>query len=208
MAKIRYFICLVLIHSTLTGCGRGHPTLYPQLADVQNDSTTEIITGAMQPEVYLPLLHGKRVGVIANQTSLAAGRHIVDILTEEKITIKRVFAPEHGFRGEAGPGEKIEGGRDPKTGLPVVSLYGKKKRPDPEDINDLDIIVFDIQDVGARFYTYISTLHYAMEGCAENNVALMVLDRPNPNGFYIDGPVLDTASVVLSGWHQSPWFTA
>lgn len=193
MAKIRYFICLVMIHLSLAGCGSGHPTLYPQMSGDQNGEAHGIITGAMQPEIYLPLLRGKRVGVIANQTSLAAGSHIVDILTEEKIEIKRVFAPEHGFRGEAGPGERIEGGRDPRTGLPVVSLYGKKKRPEPEDINDLDILVFDIQDVGARFYTYISTLHYTMEACAENGVAMIVLDRPNPNGFYIDGPVLDTA---------------
>lgn len=193
MAKIRYFICLLLIHFTLSGCGSGHPTLYPQLADDQNGNAHGIITGAMQPEIYLPLLRGKRVGVIANQTSLAGDKHIVDLLTEAMIEVNRVFAPEHGFRGEAGPGEKIKGGRDSKTGLPVVSLYGNNKRPAPDDLRDLQVMVFDIQDVGARFYTYISTLHYAMEACAENNVAMVVFDRPNPNGFYIDGPVLDTA---------------
>jgi len=118
---------------------------------------------------------------------------LVDKLIAGKIDVQQAFAPEHGFRGEAGPGDKVDSGKDPLTGIKVISLYGSQKKPQPEDLKDIDIVVFDIQDVGARFYTYISTLHYVMEACAENNVLLLVLDRPNPNGFYVDGPVLDTA---------------
>jgi len=149
-----------------------------------------ILVGSEQPNLYLPLLKGKKVGIVANQTSTAGGMHLVDYLLKEKVEVKKVFAPEHGFRGDAGAGEHIADGKDTKTGLPLVSLYGKNEKPSPEMLKDLDVIVFDIQDVGARFYTYISTLHYVMEAAAENKKSVIVLDRPNPNGFYIDGPVL------------------
>lgn len=150
-------------------------------------------TGAEQPGEFLPLLKNKHVGVIANQTSVAGGRHLVDILLQHQVHIVRVFAPEHGFRGEAGPGDHISSGIDHATGLPLVSLYGARRKPSPEDLKGISVVVFDMQDVGARFYTYLSTLHLAMEACAEQGIPLIVLDRPNPNGFYTDGPVLDTA---------------
>jgi uncharacterized protein YbbC (DUF1343 family) len=149
-----------------------------------------ILVGADQPNAYLPLLRNKRVGVVANQTSTTAGMHLVDYLLAQDVEVKKVFAPEHGFRGDAGAGEHIADGKDGKTGLPLVSLYGKNEKPSADMLKDLDVILFDIQDVGARFYTYISTLHYVMEAAAENKKSVIVLDRPNPNGFYIDGPVL------------------
>lgn len=149
-----------------------------------------ILVGADQPNAYLPLLKNKKVAVVANQTSTASGMHLVDYLLAQKVEVKKVFAPEHGFRGDASAGEHIADGKDAKTGLPLVSLYGKNEKPSPEMLKDVEVIIFDIQDVGARFYTYISTLHYVMEAAAENNKSVIVLDRPNPNGFYIDGPVL------------------
>ncbi len=141
---------------------------------------------------YLPLLEGKSVGVVANHTSLIGKTHLVDSLIALNVNVVRVFGPEHGFRGNAADGTKLEDNIDPETGVPVVSLYGSKRKPGIEDIQDLDIIVYDIQDVGTRCYTYISTLQYVMEACAENDLTCLVLDRPNPNGFYVDGPVLDT----------------
>lgn len=187
MAKLRYLLIFLVNWLSVTGCSGSESN---RVHSNDNRQASEIITGADQTEVYTRLLSGKKVGVIANQTSLTNGEHLVDVLLANKVNVVRVFAPEHGFRGEAGPGDKVLSGKDPRTGLPVVSLYGSKKRPDPVDVNDLDIVLFDIQDVGARFYTYISTLHYVMEVCAEQGVEVMVLDRPNPNGFYIDGPVL------------------
>jgi uncharacterized protein YbbC (DUF1343 family) len=148
-------------------------------------------TAAEQTDKYFHLLKGKTIAIVANQTSLIGNTHLVDSLHATGIKIKAVFAPEHGFRGEAGAGEHIKSGIDPKTKLPLVSLYGNKKKPTPEDLKGVDMVLFDIQDVGARFYTYISTLFYVMEACAENNIPLLVLDRPNPNGHYIDGPVLE-----------------
>lgn len=150
-------------------------------------------TGASQTEAYLPLLKGKTVGVVANQTSLVNKIHLVDTLKSLNVNIKAVFAPEHGFRGEAGNGDIVKGGTDEKTGLKVISLYGKHKKPTRTDLEGINMMIFDIQDVGVRFYTYISTLQYVMEACAENKIPLLILDRPNPHGYYIDGPVLDTA---------------
>ncbi len=161
----------------------------------------EIITGAMQTEVYFPMLTGKRVGVTGNQTSLAGGVHLVDTLLRGGIEVVKVFCPEHGFRGDAEAGKTVLSTTDPKTGLPVISLYGKKKKPSPGDLAGIDIMVFDIQDAGARFYTYISTLHYVMEACAEADIPLLVLDRPNPNGHYVDGPVLQPAFSSFIGMH-------
>jgi uncharacterized protein YbbC (DUF1343 family) len=157
---------------------------------LQEISAENIITGADQPEKYLPLIKGKRIGLVVNHTSIKGNAHLVDFLISEKIDIQKIFAPEHGFRGDASAGEEIQDGVDVKTGVQVVSLYGKTRKPTSEHLRNLDLIVFDIQDVGCRFYTYISTLHLVMEACAESNVPLLVLDRPNPNGDYVAGPVL------------------
>lgn len=155
-------------------------------------------------EAYLPLLKGKRVSIVANQTSRIASVHLVDTLMSSGVTIQCVFAPEHGFRGEQGAGEKIKGGIDPQTGLQVISLYGKHLKPTKQDLAATDLVIFDIQDVGARFYTYIATLQYVMEACAEQKKEVLVLDRPNPNGFYIDGPVLDTVYRSFVGMNPIP----
>jgi len=150
-----------------------------------------IITGDMQPDEYMKLLGGKRVALVANQASVSGDRHAVDELLSHGVNITLIFAPEHGFRDLADAGQKITDGKDPVTGLPVVSLYGKSVKPSAGQLKDIDAVVYDLQDVGARFYTYISTMHYVMESCAENNVMFVVLDRPNPNGFYVDGSLPD-----------------
>lgn len=163
-------------------------------------------TGADQTALYLPLLKGKNVGMVVNQTSVI-GKKLVpspDSLLKLGIRISKIFGPEHGFRGNASNGAKVNDEVDTKTSLPVISLYGKHYKPTPDDLKGIDIMVFDIQDVGARFYTYISTLHYVMEACAENNVELLILDRPNPNGFYVDGPVLDLKYKSFVGMHPVP----
>ncbi len=164
----------------------------------------DIIVGAAQVDDYISLLRNKNVAVVANQTSVFDGIHLVDTLLSRSVNIIKVFAPEHGFRGQADAGAHIDNTKDLKTGLPILSLYGKKKKPSKEFLEAVDMVVFDIQDVGARFYTYISSLHYVMEACAENNIPLLVLDRPNPNGFYIDGPLLDTAYQSFVGMHPIP----
>ncbi len=191
------------------------------------DST--IIVGANRTEKYLPLLRNKRVGVVANQTSVIfhgktdtvfdidpetnekslqkifpRTTHLIDSLISLNITVKKAFAPEHGFRGKADAGEAVVDGTDKQTGLPVASLYGKNKKPKAEQLEDLDIVVFDIQDVGVRFYTYISTLHYVMEACAQHGIPVVVLDRPNPNGDYIDGPTLKEKHASFLGMHPIP----
>ncbi len=160
--------------------------------------------GAESMDEYLPLLKGKKIALVVNQTSLVGKTALPDTLLKLKIKVKKVFAPEHGFRGEASAGAEVKNSKDKKTGLPILSLYGKNKKPTADDLKDIDVVVFDIQDVGVRFYTYTSTLHYVMEACAENNKPLIVLDRPNPNGFYIDGPVLDTAFKSYVGMHPVP----
>lgn len=164
---------------------------------------TILAVGASQFDLYLPQLADKKVAMMVNQTSVVEDTHIVDLLIEKGITIEKIFAPEHGFRGTADAGEKLEDGRDAKTGLPLISLYGKKKKPNQEDLEGIDIIIFDIQDVGARFYTYISSMHYLMEACVENGKQFMVLDRPNPNGHYVDGPMLDSNFSSFVGMHPS-----
>ena len=160
--------------------------------------------GAERINAYVPLLLNKRVGIVANQTSIVGGVHLVDTLMSLHVNVASVFAPEHGFRGDAGAGETIRNGIDAKTGLKVFSLYGQTKKPTAEMLANLDVVIFDIQDVGARFYTYLSTLHYVMEACAENDKELIVLDRPNPNGFYIDGPVLNLEFKSFVGMHPIP----
>ncbi|GAA4933088.1 DUF1343 domain-containing protein [Algibacter agarivorans] len=174
---------------------------------ILNDST--IVVGANQIEAYLPLLNRKRVGIVANQTSVIFKKdksytHLVDSLLALDVAIKKVFAPEHGFRGMADAGEVVKDGIDTKTKLPIISLYGKNKKPTPEQLQDLDVVVFDIQDVGARFYTYISSLHYVMEACAELEIPVIILDRPNPNGNVIDGPILEIEHQSFVGMHPIP----
>ncbi len=168
-----------------------------------------IIVGANRTEIYLPELKGKKVGIVANQTSVIfkndqSHTHLVDSLVSLNVSIKAVFAPEHGFRGKADAGEHIKDGMDSKTGLPIISLYGNNKKPKAEQLEDIDVLVFDIQDVGARFYTYISTLHYVMEACAELNISIIILDRPNPNGHYVDGPILEPEFQSFVGMHPIP----
>lgn len=174
------------------------------LCSCSSQSQKQLIVGANQLENYLPLLRNKQIAIVANQTSLINRSHLVDSLLACGVSIVKVFAPEHGFRGESDAGALINDEIDVKTGLPIHSLYGKNKKPSAEALNNIDLIVFDIQDVGARFYTYISTLHYVMEACAENNVELLVLDRPNPNAHYVDGPILDTAYQSFVGMHPIP----
>lgn len=164
----------------------------------------KLLTGAENLLLSPEVLEGKQLGLVVNQTSMVGDKHLVDALLEMKIDIVRIFAPEHGFRGQVDAGEKVKDGIDAKTGLPIVSLYGNHKKPTQADLEGIDLVIFDIQDVGARFYTYISTLHYVMEACAEEGVDMMVLDRPNPNGFLVDGPVLDMAFSSFVGKHPVP----
>ncbi|MBP4142111.1 DUF1343 domain-containing protein [Flavobacterium sp. P4023] len=167
--------------------------------------TQTIKTGADNFEKYLPLLKNKKVGIVTNQTGILSDKtHVVDFLVEKKINIQTIFAPEHGFRGTADAGEHVVDGKDAKTGLPIISLYGDNKKPKKDQLATLDVMVFDLQDVGARFYTYISSLHYVMEACAENGIPLIILDRPNPNGAIIDGPLLEKDFSSFVGMHPIP----
>lgn len=170
----------------------------------QQPTKTKVITGAERMELYLPMLKGKAVAVFANQTSVVGNTHLVDTLLKKGINIVKIFGPEHGFRGNASAGEHVEDGKDKATGLPVISLYGDHKKPTAADFKDVDIIIFDIQDVGVRFYTYISSLEYLLEATLENKKSLLVLDRPNPNGFYVDGPVLDKKFKSFIGMQSVP----
>jgi len=177
------------------------------IALVSCQDNASLKSGAERIDHYLPILEGKALGVVANHTSVVGNAHLVDTLLSRGIPldhILKVFAPEHGFRGEAAAGVPIEDAKDAQTGISVVSLYGPNKKPKPEVLNGIELMVFDLQDVGARFYTYISTLHYVMEACAENNIPLIVLDRPNPNGGYVDGPLLDPAYTTFVGMHPIP----
>lgn len=167
-------------------------------------SAQKPITGAAQTELYLPELQNKRVALVVNQTSLIGTTHLADTLLSLGIKLKKVFAPEHGFRGDADAGEHISNQQDAKTGLPVISLFGDKKEPSAEDLKDVDVVLFDIQDVGVRFYTYITTMHYCMQACARYNKTFIVLDRPNPNGFYVSGPVLEKKYKSFVGLHPIP----
>ncbi len=167
-------------------------------------STDEIIVGADDYSAYLGLLKGKKVALVVNQTSMTRNGHLVDFLQKKEVDLQAIFSPEHGFRGTADAGAKIENGKDVKSGLNVYSLYGQNKKPSVEQLIDIDMMIFDLQDVGVRFYTYISTLHYVMEACAENDIALMILDRPNPNGHYVDGPIMEREHSSFVGMHPVP----
>ena len=170
-----------------------------------NSSFEAIKTGADNYEMYLPLLKDKKVGIVTNQSGVLSNDiHLVDFLLSKEVLVKKIFAPEHGFRGTADAGEVIKDGKDIKTGLPIVSLYGNNKKPKSEQLEGIDVLLFDLQDVGARFYTYISSLHYVMEACAENNILLIVLDRPNPNGGIVDGPLLEKEHHSFVGMHEIP----
>jgi uncharacterized protein YbbC (DUF1343 family) len=174
------------------------------LGSIFATAQTDIQPGAANTNAYIHLLKGKQVAVFANQTSMVGEKHLVDILLENKIAVKKIFGPEHGFRGVADAGEKVGNYMDAKTGIPVISLYGAKQKPSAEDLSDVDLLVFDIQDVGVRFYTFISSLQHFMEAGFSHKKAVIVLDRPNPNGHYIDGPVLDTAFKSFVGMQPVP----
>ncbi len=165
---------------------------------------SQVVTGAERTDQYIPLLVGKRVAVVTNQTGMIGPTHLVDSLLALRINVMKVFAPEHGFRGDADAGAHVKDQRDERSGLPIISLYGSKNKPTVAQLADVDVLVFDIQDVGVRFYTYISTLHYVMEAAAEQGKQVIVLDRPNPNGFYVDGPVLEEAHTSFVGMHPVP----
>lgn len=200
----------VLLTSVLSAlifwqCGLQKPTTSNQVeTSAPKTNTNEIIVGAARFDAYLPLLKGKNVALMVNQTSMVGNKHIVDCLLERKVNIKKIFVPEHGFRGTADAGEKVNNSIDEKTGLPLVSLYGKDKKPTATHLQDVDIVIFDIQDVGVRFFTYISSMHYLMEGCAEQGKTLMIFDRPNPNGDYVDGFVLEPQYQSFIGMHPIP----
>ncbi|HEX4372215.1 MAG TPA: DUF1343 domain-containing protein [Puia sp.] len=168
------------------------------------NSSTNIITGAERMNVYIPMLKGRTVAVFANQTSMIGKTHLVDALIKEGITVKKIFAPEHGFRGVGDAGEGMKNVIDSATGVPVISLYGNKLAPSADDLKDVDILIFDVQDVGVRFYTYISSLQKFMEAAMENHKPLLILDRPDPNGFYVDGPVLDKKFASFVGMQPVP----
>ncbi|SDS03938.1 Uncharacterized conserved protein YbbC, DUF1343 family [Formosa sp. Hel1_31_208] len=230
MFKNRVFLIINVLVLVLISCG--NKTTADNEQNLKNqkllkedntiDVDTNIVVGANRTDLYLPLLEDKRIGIVANQTSVlevierrAIGpstmgnakvtHHLVDYLHDySAITVSKVFAPEHGFRGTADAGEVVKDGIDTKTGIPIVSLYGKNKKPSPEQLADLDLVIFDIQDVGARFYTYISSLHYVMEACAEANIPMLILDRPNPNGHYVDGPILEQEHQSFVGMHPIP----
>jgi uncharacterized protein YbbC (DUF1343 family) len=197
--KLLVVTCIISILGLSVGCSA--QTSRKTAAAAPSET---IRTGAEQMNLYLPSLLGKRVGMIVNHTSVIGKTHLVDSLLSKGVQIKTIFAPEHGFRGQATDGETVTNGRDPRSGVPIVSLYGSNRKPTAAQLDSLDVIIFDIQDVGTRFYTYISTMHYAMEACAENRKSFVVLDRPNPNGRYVDGPILDPRFRSFVGMHSIP----
>lgn len=192
----------------LMQCGEG-PQNSPETTYTGDMDPQPIVCGADRMDIYLDQLKGKRVAVVANQTSIVVNRnasytHLVDTLLSKGITIQKVFAPEHGFRGMADAGEKVKDGVDERSGLPIISLYGTNRKPSAEQLQDVDLLLFDIQDVGVRFYTYIATLQYVMEAAAVSGVPVMLLDRPNPNGHYVDGPTLDPKYRSFLGLNPIP----
>lgn len=213
MKAYRFFLyCLALVLPALQSCAAPMPAAPPQLSasavPARTDSLPEradsLQTGAAQTGRYLPLLQGKRVGMVVNPTAVIGNSTTVDSLLKLGVNIVRIFGPEHGFRGNASAGIAVSNDTDPETGISVVSLYGKHETPTATELSDIDLMVFDIQDVGVRFYTYINTLQHVMEACAAAGKPLLILDRPNPNGFYVDGPVLDPRLVSGIGLQAIP----
>ncbi len=213
------FFCIVLIScgngtklsSQTSSEGKTKAIINKKTLTDSTKTVNSIIIGANRTELYLPLLQHKKVAIVGNQTSVIFKNdevqpytHIVDSLIAQNINIVKVFAPEHGFRGKADAAELVADGKDVKTGIPIISLYSKNKKPTVATLTDVELMVFDIQDVGVRFYTYISTLHYVMQACAENNIPLVILDRPNPNAHYIDGPTLEPEHSSFIGMHPIP----
>ncbi|GAA4829932.1 DUF1343 domain-containing protein [Algivirga pacifica] len=201
--RLTFFITTV-VSLFLASCINGNSTEKDNKKEPSTVQQGPIKVGAEQLEAYLPLLKGKKVGMLVNQTSTIANTHLVDTLYALGVDIQYIFAPEHGFRGDADAGAHIKDSKDPKTGVEIISIYGKNKKPSADLMKELDVVLFDIQDVGVRFYTYISSMHYMMEACAENNKEMLVLDRPNPNGDYVDGPILDMNFQSFVGMHPIP----
>jgi uncharacterized protein YbbC (DUF1343 family) len=205
---MKYLIssCLLFLGCLSCGCAvKNTPISETKPNIISENPIAEIKTGADNYATYLTLLKDKKVGIVTNQTGILSDKtHVVDFLLSQKINLQKIYAPEHGFRGTADAGEHIVDGKDTKTGLPILSLYGNNKKPKPEQLAGIDILLFDLQDVGARFYTYISSLHYIMEACAENNIQLIVFDRPNPNGGIVDGPILEKEFTSFVGMHPIP----
>jgi uncharacterized protein YbbC (DUF1343 family) len=203
--RVPFTLCLLMIFSFSQCSGNNtHQSTPAGKTKIASSDSVGLIMGIAQLELLLPKLSGKRIALVVNNTSLLGKIHLADTLKSRGIVIQKIFAPEHGFRGTADAGETVKDGIDVKTGLPLISLYGNNKKPSAEQLKDVDVLVFDIQDVGVRFYTYISTLQYVMEACAEQNKKLIVLDRPNPNGNFIDGPVLELKHKSFLGMHPIP----
>ncbi len=198
------FLLLILSCPTISVSSKQSGILYLTKDLPTTESSLKIQTGAEQINQYLPYLKGKRIGMVVNPTSVIGTTTVVDSLLKLGIKIVKIFGPEHGFRGDASAGVKVDNSFDAKTGLPVISLYGKHLKPTKEDMDDVDLMVYDIQDVGTRFYTYINTLQHVMEACGENNKEVLILDRPNPNGFYVDGPILDPKLRSGIGYNPIP----
>ncbi len=202
--------CLPITLLFCFSCGsqNNDPKETPETENTAQELVARVLPGIYDVEAYLPLLKEKKVGIVANPTSVFSEdvnkQHLVDFLLSEAITVTKVFSPEHGFRGTADAGEHVKDGVDSETGLPIFSLHGKNRKPTPQQMEGLDVMVFDIQDVGVRFYTYLSTLHYVMEACAEANIPLLVLDRPNPNGRFVDGPMMEPEHKSFLGLHPVP----
>ncbi|MBA3786553.1 MAG: DUF1343 domain-containing protein [Acidobacteria bacterium] len=195
--KLFYLVSIILIL-----CVSGYSFTKSGTSKQTRVNTKKLITGADQPEEYLPYLKGKRVGILANQTTITGDKHLVDFLLSKGINVVKVFGPEHGFRGNASAGVKVSDEKDPATGIKIISLYGSKRKPSREDLADVDVMIYDVQDVGVRFYTNINVLRDVMESVAEFKKELLILDRPNPNGYLIDGPILDMN--LASGIGQFP----
>jgi len=196
---------IFLIWTACTQCGSGSlRTTDHQNANAPSSPIVQVITGAEQLELLVPKLKDKRVALVVNYTATVGKVHLADTLKVLGVNIKKIMSPEHGFRGTATAGEYVKDGVDSKSGLPVVSLYGNNRKPTAEQLADVDVVIFDIQDVGVRFFTYVGTLHYVMEACAENGKKLIVLDRPNPNAGYLDGPVLLPEFKSFIGMHPVP----
>jgi uncharacterized protein YbbC (DUF1343 family) len=210
MHKILLILTTFCTVSTTT-CHPGSNGIFGNVSTLPGDSmltdeedVEEVVVGAARFDQYLPWLTNKRVALMVNQTSVIGQTHLVDTLLSIGVNVVQIFAPEHGFRGDHSAGAHVKSAKDEKTGLPITSLYGSTKKPTVDMLKDVDIVIFDIQDVGVRFYTYISSMHYLMEACAENKIKMMVLDRPNPNGHYVDGPVLELKYKSFVGMHPVP----